>query len=99
MLEYNAFVYRKMGLYKEKHKPPTPHNSVVGCDGKWWGSVPSVRKVAGLNTTLAAMKGPWASPSLAVACSASACKLQHRIKLWSRALLKGSCCEKRYRNG
>ena|SRR6218665_1682281 len=33
-------------------------------------SVPSVRKVAGLNSTLAATQGPWASPSLAVACGA-----------------------------
>ena len=35
---------------------------------QWWCSLPSVRKVAGSNPTLATTLGPWASPSLVVAC-------------------------------
>src|SRR6218665_3646277 len=38
-------------------------------------------------------------PSLTVACSALACKLQQCQLLWSGALLKVSCPEKCYRNG
>src|SRR6218665_978754 len=63
-------------------------------------SMPFDRNVVGFNPALAATQGPWwASPSLAVACSSSACKLRQCQFLWSEALLKGSCCEKRYRNG
>jgi len=39
-----------------------------GRGGSMVGSVPSVGKVAGLNSTLAATWGPRASPSLVVAC-------------------------------
>ena len=45
----------------------------VGLGGSVVGSVHCVRKVAGSNPTLVAMKGPWASPSLSIAASASAC--------------------------
>src|SRR6218665_1541742 len=54
-----------------------------------------------LRPALSATYGPWASPSLAVACSALACKLSALTQcqlLWSGALLKFSCCEKRCRN-
>ena len=59
--------------------------------------MPFDRRVIGSNPTLAATQGPWASPSLTVASSDSACR-QCQL-LWSEALLKGLCCEKRYRNG
>ena len=45
----------------------------VGRGGSLVSSVPFVRRVAGSNPTLVATYGPWASPSLAVACSDSAC--------------------------
>ena len=35
---------------------------------EWWWSVPLVRKVAGSTLPLAATWGPWASPSLVIAC-------------------------------
>ena len=41
--------------------------------------MPFDRRVAGSNPALAATKGPWASPLLTVACSASACKLRHSV--------------------
>ena len=50
-----------------------PQQQFVGHGGSVVSSVPCVRMVAGSNPTLAATKGPWASPSLTVACSASAC--------------------------
>ena len=59
-------------------------------------------RAAGSNPALAAtyMQGHWASPSLAVACSASACKLRHTVNCCGfLAILKGSCCGKRFRNG
>ena len=64
-------------------------------------SMPLDRRVAGLNPALAATQRPWASHSLAVACSASACKIRHNVSdvLWSGALLKGLGYEKRYGNG
>jgi len=42
--------------------------------------------LVGSNPTLAAMQGqgPWAGPSLAVACSASACKLRHSVNCCGR---------------
>jgi len=53
---------------------------VVGCGG-------SLVKFGGLRLTHtpAAMLGPWASPSLTVACSASVCQLRHSINVvvWS----------------
>jgi len=45
-------------------------NSNNGHCGSVVGSVPCVWKVADLNSTLASTLGPWASPSLAVTCSA-----------------------------
>ena len=36
-------------------------------------SMPFVRRVMGSTPALAATHGPWASPSLTVACGASAC--------------------------
>ena len=42
-------------------------------------SASCVRRVAGSNSTQAATYGPWASPSLTVACSASECYLGHII--------------------
>ena len=42
------------------------------------------QKVTGSNPTLAATKVPWANPSLAVACSASACKLWHSVNCCGR---------------
>src|SRR6218665_315964 len=62
-------------------------------------SIPFDRRVVGSKPALASTYGPWASPSLTVACRASACILRHSPLLWSGALQKGSCCEKRYRNG
>ena len=45
----------------------------VGRGGSVVGSVPCVWRVAGSDPTLAATYWPWAIPSLAVACSVSAC--------------------------
>ena len=45
----------------------------VGHGGSGVSLVPCIWRVAGSNPTLAATYGPWASPSLVVACSASAC--------------------------
>ena len=61
--------------------------------------VPSVWKVAGSNPTLAATEGPWASPSLAVACSALACKLRHSINAIVGSASKWLMLRERYRNG
>ena len=47
--------------------------SYVGRGDSVVSSAPRMWKVAGSNPTLAATHGPWASPSLAIACSASAC--------------------------
>ena len=47
-------------------------------------SMPFDRRVTGSNPALAATLGPWASPSLAVACRASACKLRHIVNCWGR---------------
>ena len=44
------------------------HLYLRGVVAEWWCSVPSVQKVAGSNPTVAAKKGPLASPSLVVAC-------------------------------
>ena len=44
----------------------------VGHGGSWVGSLPFVRRVVGANPAQATMKGPSASPSLAVVCGASA---------------------------
>ena len=60
----------------------TSMNEAVGHGGALVESMPFDRRVTGSNAALTAMWGPWASPLLAVACSASACKLQH----------SGSCC-------
>ena len=49
--------------------------NVVGRGGVLVESLPFDRRVAGSNSALAATQGPWASPSLAVACSTSAGKL------------------------
>jgi len=46
--------------------------SIVGRGGALVDSMPFVRRIAGLNPAIAAMYGPWESPSLAVACGASA---------------------------
>ena len=44
-----------------------------GVVAKWQGLVPTVQRVAGSNLNLAATYGPWASPTLTIACSASVC--------------------------
>jgi len=44
----------------------------VGRGGPLVDSTPFVPRVMGLNPALAATQGPWASPSLTVACGASA---------------------------
>ena len=49
-------------------------NCMMGHGGAL-AETPFDRRVMGLNPALATMYGPWASPSLAVACSALACKL------------------------
>ena len=43
------------------------------CGGTLVESMPFDRRVVGSNPALAAMYGPWASPSLTVACNSSAC--------------------------
>src|SRR6218665_3018110 len=55
-------------------------------------SIPFDRRAAGSNPAIPSTQGPWVSPSLAVACSASACLLRHMQceLLWSAALLEGS---------
>src|SRR6218665_1379249 len=47
-------------------------NEGVRHGGSLVDSSPFVRRVTGSNPALAATLGPWASPSLAVACGASA---------------------------
>src|SRR6218665_586811 len=96
----------KMGMRQNERSVSSPtsncHKKVpvnVGHDGALAESMPFDRRFVGPNPALAATLGPWASPSLTVARSASACKLRQCQLLWSGALLKGSCCEKRYRNG
>jgi len=63
--------------------------------GAWWliGSSPFIRRVVGLNPTLATTYGPWARPSLTVACGASAwnsdaVSVLCRERLWTVADLK-----------
>jgi len=48
------------------------HVDYVGRSGPLENSMPFIRRVAGSNTTLASTQRPWANPSLAVACGASA---------------------------
>ena len=57
---------------------------LVGHGGALVESMPFDHRVAGSNSALAAMLGPWASPSLAVACSASECKLWHSVNCCGR---------------
>src|SRR6218665_357126 len=56
----------------------------VGRDCALVKSMPFNQSVVGSNPALAATKGPWASPSLAVACSASTCKLRHSVNCCGR---------------
>src|SRR6218665_1713286 len=50
-------------------------------------STPFVRRVVSSNPALATTEGPWASPSLAVACGASGVKLRHSIRaVWGAPL-------------
>ena len=71
----------------------------VGRGGTLVESMPLDRKVVGSNPVLAPRQESWASTSLTVACSASACKLRHssnccgRERLWVVVDLK-----RRYRN-
>src|SRR6218665_3564763 len=58
------------------------HINIIILCGAWWlsGKFGALHpEVAGSNPTLAATLGPWTSPSLIVACSASACQLRHSI--------------------
>src|SRR6218665_396117 len=73
--------------------------TLAGRGGALIEPMPFHRRVVGSNPPLASMSGPWANPSLAVACSVSTCKFRHCQLLWSGALPEGSGCEKRYRNG
>ena len=64
--------------------------------------MPLDRKVVGSNLALAATpgsQGPWASPSLTVACSDSACKLRHSVNCcgWKRLWVPRNL-KRRYRN-
>ena len=66
----------------------------VGRGGSLVDSTPFVRRVVGSNPALAATYGPWASPSLAVACDASAWNSGLcRERLWVVVDLK-----RRYKN-
>src|SRR6218665_3959555 len=56
----------------------------VGHGGALVETAPFDRRVVCSNPALAAMKGPWASLSLTVACSASVCKLQHSVNCCGR---------------
>jgi len=61
--------------------------------------MPFVRRVVGSNSTLAATFGPWASPSLAVACTwRFGVKLRHSIRAVSGAPLSSSGLEGHYKN-
>ena len=57
---------------------------VVGRVGALVQPMPFDRRFAVSNPALAATYEPWASPSLAVACSASACKLRHSVNCCGR---------------
>ena len=58
----------------------TQNNALyVGRGGAMVVSMPFDRRVVGSNSSIAARYGPWASPSLAVACTALACKLRHSV--------------------
>ena len=62
-------------------------------------TMPFDRRVVGSNPALAATWWPWASPSLAVACSASACKLRHSVNCCGRELFWVIAdLKRRYRN-
>ena len=65
----------ELDRYIIDHRENLAINNIRGVVALQWlvGSVPCVRKVAVSNPALVATYGPWASPSLAVACSASAC--------------------------
>src|SRR6218665_2191347 len=56
----------------------------VGHGGTLVESMPFDRRVMGSNPAL----GPWASPSLTVACGASACKLRHSFNCCGRERLR-----------
>ena|SRR6218665_990860 len=58
--------------YNHKTAEQIKVKQLTGRSGTLEDSTPFVRKVAGSNPALAVMYGPWASPSLAIACGASA---------------------------
>ena len=53
-------------------------------DGALVETTPFDRKVVGSNPAIVAVQGPGASPLLAVACGASACKLRHSVNCCGR---------------
>src|SRR6218665_621758 len=56
----------------------------VGRGGALVQSMPIDQRVAGYNPALVATYGPWASPSLRLACSALTCKLRHSVNCCGR---------------
>ena len=71
--DLNQAKQKKVTLLRQNCGRWSQELMVVGCGGAVVSSVPYDRRVAGSNPTLAAAQGPWASPSLAIACSVSAC--------------------------
>src|SRR6218665_210299 len=65
---------------------PLQCSLIVGRGGALVESIPFDRRVVGWNPALAATLGPSASPSLAVAYSAPACKFRHKVNCCGREL-------------
>ena len=89
-----AFMYTQQAI-----KNNIMRHVIVGRGGTLVETTHFDRRVADSNPVLAATKGPWASPSLTVACSASACKLRHSVKLSIAVVGNTSEGFKRYSNG